>query len=109
MTHEFNELWQSHFLFATGLQWACDRFLANKGDSTGWGGGYSLGKVILLHKNGSSTAFPSLPACTVTSEDVLSGAVAATLQSRGDKPGDRSQHAYDGREQAQKELGSLVT
>lgn len=108
VTHQFNERWQSHFLFATGLQWACDHFLANKGDSTDWGGGCNLRKVFLLHKNGSSTAFPSLSACTVTSEDVLSGAVAATLQSRGEKPGERSQHAYDGRQQAQKELGSLV-
>ena len=74
----------------------------------GVGGAICVRKVFLLHKNGSSTAFPSLPACTVTSEDVLSGAVAATLQSRGDKPGERSQPAYDGRQQAQKELGSLV-
>ena len=72
-------------------------------------GAGSLGRSFLLHKNGNSTAFPSLPAHTMTSEDVPSGAVAATLQSRGDKPGDRSQKAYSGRDRAQKELGSLVT
>lgn len=70
-------------------------------------GAGSLGRSFLLHKNGNSTAFPSLRAHT--SEDMPSGAVAATLQSRGDKPGDRSQKAYSGRDQAQKELGSLVT
>lgn len=70
--------------------------------------GGSLGKIFLLHKNGSSGAFSSLPACTMTSEDVISGAVAAALQSRDDKPGDKSQHERDVREQAQKELGSLM-
>lgn len=79
VTHaQLNELWQSHFLSSlTGLQWVCDHFLASKGDFTVGGG--SLGKIFLLHKNGSCTAFLSLPACTMTSEDVKSGAVATTL------------------------------
>lgn len=62
----------------------------------------------LLHKNGNSSAFPSLLTHIMTSEDVLSGAVAATLESRDDKPGDKSRQAYDGREQAQEVLHNTI-
>lgn len=69
----------------------------------------SLGKLFLLHKKERSIVFPSLPACTLTSEAVMCGAMAATLQPRGDKTRDKSWHAYDSKEQILKELGSLMT
>lgn len=62
------------FLLATALLWAHDHFMVNNEILLGEG---SLGKIFLFH-NESSTAFSSLPACTMTSEDVMSGAIAAT-------------------------------
>lgn len=67
---QFNELWQSrHFVSncsAVGQDYIKE-ILLREG---------SLGKTFLFH-NERSTAFSSLPACTMTSEDVMSGAIAA--------------------------------
>ena len=80
----------SIFLSVTGLQWACDHFQANKGDSMAgvravWERFFSFRKMVAA---GPFLPFllvqPSLPACTtfpscLTSEDVMSGAMAAIL------------------------------
>lgn len=60
-------------LLATALQWGRTIFWPIKEILLREG---SLGKTFLFH-NERSTAFSSLPACTMTSEDVMSGAIAA--------------------------------